>query len=370
MQMSLSYSLLTNRTGSKGLGAFSTTSFKGQAVVELRKPIEGKGKPDTAFLTSVLLKAASEHSKLKSLDSNIAEKWIDVFVEAYFQQTDSALRFEVIRSNYCQQILHIYDAVNFMGIATESPGVDRAGSLADIFVMPNLLSEYSDNPRKRTRLSTDTPQQLPSTVQSPLQKQPEKHSRKVLLSASKLFSQEKGTRAILLGEPGAGKSTLMAYFIVAAVSDSLEASNRDHNHTSQKNLFLDAPCLPISIRIRDLARYPNLSVIEFIQQHAKVTLSLTQDLTGFFEHYLETGSALILLDGVDEVVDLSQRKHVAAKVDAFLRQFSQCAAVIASRPVGHYRQFFSPDNYTCYSLAPFDDSQIDTFIDSVVRKAM
>ncbi|MEO0771508.1 MAG: NACHT domain-containing protein, partial [Cyanobacteria bacterium J06649_4] len=119
----------------------------------------------------------------------------------------------------------------------------------------------------------------------------------------------------------------------------------------------------IIIRIRDLARHPDLSILEFVREFSEKDLVVTRNLTGFFEHYLETGKVLILLDGLDEVADLTQRYKVVDKIEAFLNQCGECRTIITSRPAGYKRDFFRTDEFPHYELQPFDDEKIDTFIE-------
>jgi hypothetical protein len=76
-----------------------------------------------------------------------------------------------------------------------------------------------------------------------------------------------------------------------------------HKKPETLGLSPDTDWLPILIRIRDLTRQPELSVLEYVRLFAEKTLMVKQLPEGFFEYWLEDGRTLILLDGLDEVTD-------------------------------------------------------------------
>jgi HEAT repeat protein len=94
---------------------------------------------------------------------------------------------------------------------------------------------------------------------------------------------------------------------------------------------------------------------------------------GFFEYWLADGRAMILLDGLDEVVEESKRYAVVQHIESFLGQYHQNLAIITSRPAGYKRDFFNTSEFEHYQLQLFDDAKVDEFInrwyDSRVRDA-
>ncbi|MBE7379909.1 MAG: HEAT repeat domain-containing protein [Leptolyngbya sp. SIO1E4] len=349
--------------GVQGYGAFLNQFFKGRACSELQKPLEEtQGYPDVALLTEALWKDAVEHPKLNCLNKANIEPWMQEFVATYFRETNRSLQFQIIQADYCDQIRRVFDDVKFAGIAVEGQDIDRAERLADIFVMPDVQEDDAG----MRGISDDMP---PEAMEDPQQRLLWEQRQQILISkqrtsggnfsAADLLTKGKTNRAVLLGAPGSGKTTLMNYFAVIACSrDQL-----DENRGSPTFPISRTSLVPILIRIRDLARQPDLSILEFVQDFAQKDLAITRDLTGFFQYYLENGNTLILLDGLDEVADIAQRYKVVEKIEAFLSQFEHCPAIITSRPAGYKRDFFRTDEYPHYELQPFNDEKIETFID-------
>ncbi|NEQ77140.1 MAG: signal transduction protein [Okeania sp. SIO2C9] len=122
--------------------------------------------------------------------------------------------------------------------------------------------------------------------------------------------------------------------------------------------------LPILIRIRDLARHPDKSILEYARVFAEKTMAVKTLPTGFFEHWLEDGRALILLDGLDEVAEEGKRYDVVRRIENFLGQFNRNRAIITSRPAGYRRDFFRTEEFPHYQMQSFDDQKISAFINN------
>ncbi|NEP16590.1 MAG: NACHT domain-containing protein [Leptolyngbya sp. SIO4C1] len=242
-------------------------------------------------------------------------------------------------------------------MAVDGQVIDEPGELARIFVMPDV--ERLD--QKRLTLPAEPPPELASDEQKHIlweQQQARllrEKSRQQPISAIKILESKSQPRAVILGAPGAGKTTLINYLVVTAAM-------RQQSAAKAANPSDITSYLPILIRIRDLARSPKLSVLAFLRQFIENDLSLSAVPAGFFEYWLQSGQALILLDGLDEVANDAQRRQVVERIEAFLGSCDRCPAIITSRPAGYRDDYFSRDNYPHYELLPFDDEKIDTFI--------
>ncbi|MFP4100376.1 HEAT repeat domain-containing protein [Coleofasciculus sp.] len=191
-------------------------------------------------------------------------------------------------------------------------------------------------------------------------------------------------KVVLLGAPGSGKTTLMSYFAVmlaqqnnvsidsAAVGYSdppqpplkrgeIGALNKDSDNNAL-GLNSNIDWLPILIKIRDLARQPDISILDYVRQFAEDTMAVKHLPEGFFNYWLEDGRALILLDGLDEVAEEGKRYQVVRRIENFLGQYKQNRAIITSRPAGYKRDFFKTQEFPHYQLQPFNDNQIEEFI--------
>ncbi|NES21193.1 MAG: NACHT domain-containing protein [Symploca sp. SIO3E6] len=172
-------------------------------------------------------------------------------------------------------------------------------------------------------------------------------------SAEQLLNQTTAKKLVILGDPGIGKTTLMSYFAVMLARKQPE----------KLGLTAQVDWLPILLRIRDLARVPDIGILDFIEQFAQKTLGIATLPVGFFEHWLKEGKALILLDGLDEVANPAKREEIVDKIRCFLGQFQQNRAIITSRPAGYRRDFFHTTEFPHYWLQKFDQERIQLFIE-------
>ncbi len=134
------------------------------------------------------------------------------------------------------------------------------------------------------------------------------------------------------------------------------------NQVEKLGLNPDVDYLPILIRMRDLSRLGEVSILDYAKQFAENSMSVKSLPEGFFEYWLEDGRALILLDGLDEVAEESKRYKVVQRIENFLGQFQRNIAIITSRPAGYKRDFFRTEEFPHYELLAFDDRKVEEFV--------
>ena len=314
-------------------------------LAELQKPLINQGKPDGEILITVFQQQAE--TKTIQLNQDSIKPWMERFIDAYFKQTDTYLKYQVAKQDYCQQLANWFDDVKFTGIAVAGQEVEKSEKLAQIFVMPDVVEEVS------TARDLELDRLARGSGEKPERALLEKTTGRKFL-ADQLLSQNQSIRVVILGAPGSGKTTLMSYFAVMLAQSKPEVLGLDG----------DTDWLPILIRIRDLARHPDKSLIEYARMFAEKTMAVNTIPVGFFDHWLSDGRALILLDGLDEVAEDAKRYDVVRRIDNFLEQFDRNRAIITSRPAGYRPDFFRTEEFPHYQIQPFDDQKISAFIDS------
>jgi HEAT repeat protein len=360
--------------GRNGVTKFLGEFFQsGEVLKELQKPLEECGKPDVDILVAAftqLAQSAQQHSEVKNYLPTSLHPWMEKFVESYFEQI-KGICFQVAKAQYLKQLARRVDDVKFVGIAVPGEEVEKQEVLAQIFVMPDVREERSKGmthdidygcaiDSAPDDLPAEEYQRLVSYVrQKDLQQEqrawamrdrstPRIPAQKVINLAQK--------KAVVLGAPGSGKTMLASYF-------ALMLCETAQSDPTQIGLEKDADYLPVMVRIRDWILQPNMGLLEYLRSNAEASLACKELPTGFFEHWLERGRALILLDGLDEVVDEAQRRKVAEQIETFLHQYQDNPAVITSRPAGYRWDFFDLDEFPHYTLESFDDKQVATFIE-------
>ncbi len=161
-------------------------------------------------------------------------------------------------------------------------------------------------------------------------------------------------RLVVLGDPGTGKSTLLKLLALTF------ARGRSF---VRKKLDLDEDRLPLLIPIaaygEAVAANMNLSFVDFLLHR------LAQD--GLPDHRLvhaalDQGECLLLVYGLDEVLDLNIRLHVSRQIERFLNTCdSRNRVVVTSRIAGYQRVGFSGD-FAHLTLLPFGEEEITAFV--------
>jgi hypothetical protein len=147
-------------------------------------------------------------------------------------------------------------------------------------------------------------------------------------------------RTVLLGDPGGGKTT------AANVLANLFASD-----INGKVPFL------VTLREYSAQAPPERSVAGHIE-HTLETMYQCPAPHGLVERVLLTERAVVIFDGLDELLDTSRRRDVSELVEQFCSAYPLTPVLITSRLVGYDQARLDDDQFTCYRLGNFDDDQV------------
>ena len=168
--------------------------------------------------------------------------------------------------------------------------------------------------------------------------------------------QEAYKRMAVIGAPGSGKTTLLRHITLTYAH---------HRHRQQNR---QAPTLiPIFLqlhKIRDRITADNapdlamLTAEQVIDQPARRKL---QPPSRWFEDRLLRGKCLVMLDGLDEVPDDTQRRQVSQWVDRQIRMFPKNVWILSSRPFG-YQNAQLQEARTTLEVLSFSLQQMKQFL--------
>ncbi len=297
------------------------------------------------------------------INQEFIRPWLEIFKAEYFKVIGD-LKFKYAKAVYFKQLANWYDDVKFVGIDVRGQEDDKSQKLDKIFVMQDVQEEKKDRFIGREEyifLEIDNSSDVLSKVNN-RRRQLWQQQRQWINSdnyqnkfpAQDLLTKNQGKKSVILGSPGSGKTTLMSYFAVIIAE----------GQSNLLGLSEEIDWLPILIKMRDYARYDNLSVLEYYQQFCQNSLH-TKDLPQrFFEHWLEDGRVLILLDGLDEIVNEGKRYEIVQKIECFLGKYEKNRVIVTSRPAGYRRDFFKASEFPHYWLQPFDHEKINEFIEN------
>ena len=127
-----------------------------------------------------------------------------------------------------------------------------------------------------------------------------------------------GPRTLLRGDAGSGKTTLLQWLAVTAARSGFSGPLADWNG-----------CVPFLVRLRSYADRPLPRPEQLLAGVADPLVDLLPP--GWVHRQLRTGRALLLVDGVDELVP-AQRAAVRTWLRGLLAEYPQLRVVVTSRP--------------------------------------
>ena len=156
-------------------------------------------------------------------------------------------------------------------------------------------------------------------------------------------------RFVIRGPAGAGKTTLMHWIAVQAASRGFQSPLQDWN-----------TIVPFIVRLRQFSD-TDLPTPE--QFPALVAPSISETMPrGWVIRLLRSGSAVIMIDGVDEVQE-SRRTGVRQWLTDMVSTFPNCRFIVTSRPHAIEQDWLTAEGFIEGDLQPMDLNAIDSFID-------
>jgi predicted NACHT family NTPase len=160
-----------------------------------------------------------------------------------------------------------------------------------------------------------------------------------------LEAVQRYSKLMVLGKPGAGKTTFLKYLAMQCIEGQFQAKQ-----------------VPLFITLKDFAEKPKQpDVLEYIAQ--QLSVCGVADASVKAEQLLKQGRALMLLDGLDEVRE-EDTKRVLRQIREVSEQFHTNQFVITCRIAA---KDFTFERFTEVEVADFDEEQIAIFAQNWFR---
>jgi NACHT domain len=144
-------------------------------------------------------------------------------------------------------------------------------------------------------------------------------------------------RLVVLGEPGAGKSTLVRWLATAYLLR--QRSIRDWIGLPDIATLPFDPLLPVVVSCRDLDAEAAAGSLDDLLRHTLRRTGLGEEeveaLLARLHDRLGQGRLLLLFDGLDAVGDLAARASLARRIEQTALAFPETFIVVTSRPAGY-----------------------------------
>lgn len=140
-----------------------------------------------------------------------------------------------------------------------------------------------------------------------------------------------GPRTLLRGDAGSGKTTLLQWLAVTSARSGFSGPLAEWNG-----------CVPFLVRLRGYADRAMPRPDELLAEVADPLTDLLPQ--GWVHRQLASGRALLLVDGVDELIP-AQRRNVRTWLRGLLAEYPKLRVVVTSRPGGAERGWLSGEGF-------------------------
>ena len=166
--------------------------------------------------------------------------------------------------------------------------------------------------------------------------------------------QERFRQAVILGDPGFGKSWLLrheAWLLASACEKKIATDGSDE--------LPDDLTIPIRLRLPDLARSKQSSLPLRIKKQLALQMSVT--LQTYIMQCVESGRATLLLDSWDEV--RQPRESLRKSIASFVMT-SQCRILLTSRGAGYDPSHSPLPDKPELQIVAFARPQVEAFVEA------
>lgn len=150
-------------------------------------------------------------------------------------------------------------------------------------------------------------------------------------------------RDVLVGDPGGGKSTT-THAIAYRLAETENA------------------LLPFVVVLREYAIHSDsLSIVEYIEKQLR-TLYQAEAPKDLLQTYLDAGEALVIFDGLDELVESSRRIAIAERIELFSARFPHSRIYVTSRKVGYKEARLDPGVFRVLQLEGYTQQEVELYV--------
>jgi NACHT domain-containing protein len=155
-------------------------------------------------------------------------------------------------------------------------------------------------------------------------------------------------RSVLLGDPGGGKST---------------TSNVLAWHCSKDPTGL----VPLLVVLRNFVDNDQ-SIVNHIESRISSFYQCAAP-SNVVEGLLLSGRAVVIFDGLDELLDTSRRRNITNRVELFCMRYPLAKVLVTSRRIGYEEAAMDPDVFSVYQLSEFSDEDVAEYVNNWFTQA-
>ena len=174
----------------------------------------------------------------------------------------------------------------------------------------------------------------------------------------------KAQRLVVLGDPGAGKTTMVRWIATAYLLKLKR--DLDWKDLPDVSTLPDEDWLPIVVRCRDLDLSSLSGSLDDILGHtlrkAEMTEAQCTALRELLQKKLREGEALLLLDGLDEITDSRVRVGFCRQIERIHDAYPKASIIATSRIVGYREMSYRLPEFEHVTVADLSREDKDDFV--------
>ncbi|SDH36278.1 NACHT domain-containing protein [Lentzea fradiae] len=156
-----------------------------------------------------------------------------------------------------------------------------------------------------------------------------------------------GDRSVILGDPGAGKSTFAAKLAHDIASGDSQ----------------QVPFLVVLREFVDTLGQGGHDLLHYLEMLCRAPYNVKTPPDAV-EYLLRSGRSVVILDGLDEIVQTELRRRVVALVEGFAHLYPLVPIVVTARRIGYDDVPLASDLFATTQILKFIDTQVDTYVRS------
>ncbi len=185
-------------------------------------------------------------------------------------------------------------------------------------------------------------------TQAELERKRREYLNEKLYPVLNIVNSSEYPRTVILGDPGAGKSSLLQYL----------ALNWAEKELSQRVLLPLPLLIELRIYARDKDEKKCKNILEFFHQ-GNLICHLNQLA---LDDKLKKGQVVVLFDGLDEVFNPQLREEIVTDIKRFSIQYPQVQIIVTSRWLGYKAEELNNAGFEHFMIQDLDKDQIEDFI--------
>ncbi len=174
-------------------------------------------------------------------------------------------------------------------------------------------------------------------------------------------------RAVILGDPGGGKSTLTQLLCF----DNSNSIVLESSFPGKPQIDPTELRVPFRIILRSFDKLrqtsPGYGFFDYLTDQIREVFDNDSEYSRkVLRHLLGFGNAILIFDGLDEILEVETRREIVALIERFSNLYTGCPAVVTSRFVG-YRDAPMSEDFSIYHLATFNNGEVEAFAQKFIK---